>query len=131
MYKLLFNPIFGASQSVLRVADNAVIPADPSNTDYAAYLKWVAAGTKPQPASPLPPADPKMVGVSFGGVMCSATREDQNGLVAVLVAYQLQGQNFAPTEFQFSNGSKLTLNAQNMQAFIAVWMPFRQSFFKP
>lgn len=131
MYKILVNQASSASQSVLRIADNTVIPADPANTDYVAYQKWLAAGNKPIPADPPPPPDPKMVGVAFNGVMCSATKDDQNGLVAVLLAYQLQGQNFVPTEFLFSNGSKLVLTAQNMQSFIAVWMPFRQSFFKP
>lgn len=131
MYKLLANAISGANQVILRLTDNAFIPADPANTDYAAYQNWLAAGNKPLPADPPPSPDPKVVGVAFNGVMCSATKDDQNGLVAVLLAYQLQGQNFAPTEFLFSNGSKLVLTAQNMQSFIAVWMPFRQSFFKP
>jgi len=34
---------------VLRIADNAFIPPDPANTDYAAYLEWVAAGNMPEP----------------------------------------------------------------------------------
>ena len=40
---------------ILRLADNAFIPPDPGNTDYAAYLKWVKAGNMPEPA-PEPPA---------------------------------------------------------------------------
>ena len=36
--------------SILRIADNTSIPPDPANTDYAAYLKWVAAGNTPEPA---------------------------------------------------------------------------------
>ena len=38
------------TQQVLRIADNATIPFDPANTDYQAYLKWVAEGNTPQPA---------------------------------------------------------------------------------
>lgn len=31
-------------QLIVRVADNAFIPPDPANTDYQAYLAWVAEG---------------------------------------------------------------------------------------
>jgi hypothetical protein len=40
--------------SILRLADNAFIPPDPANTDYAAYLAWLEAGNTPDPA-PIPP----------------------------------------------------------------------------
>ena len=42
------------SDTILRLADNAFIPPDPANTDYAAYLEWLAAGNTPAPA-PEPP----------------------------------------------------------------------------
>lgn len=35
---------------VLRLADNAFIPLDPANTDYQAYLKFLADGGTPLPA---------------------------------------------------------------------------------
>ncbi len=73
--------------------------------------------------------DPKLTGIEFDGVMCSATRDDQSGLMAVLMASQMQGDAFKPTNFFFSNGSKLVITKDNLPAFIAVWMPFRQSFF--
>ena len=44
-----------ASDCILRLTDNAFIPPDPANTDYAAYLAWVEAGNTPEPA-PEPPA---------------------------------------------------------------------------
>lgn len=36
--------------AVIRTADNACIPFDPANTDYAAYLKWLAEGNTPEAA---------------------------------------------------------------------------------
>ena len=44
MYKL--SQITG----VVRIADNAFIPFDPANTDYQAYLAWLAEGNTPLPA---------------------------------------------------------------------------------
>lgn len=80
-------------------------------------------------APPVEEVDPKMTGIEFDGVMCSATREDQNGLMAVLLAKQLQGAAFKPTSFFFANGNSLVLTKDNITAFTGVWMPFRQSFF--
>jgi hypothetical protein len=51
MYKLL-NDLFngGLAQGVKRLADNAFIPFAPGNTDYQAYLEWLAEGNTPEPA---------------------------------------------------------------------------------
>ena len=55
MYKLT------ASTRIFRVTDNAWIPPDPANTDYAAYLEWLAEGNTPEPYVPPPPPIPTTV----------------------------------------------------------------------
>ena len=35
---------------VKRLDDNAFIPFDPANSDYAAYLEWLAEGNEPEAA---------------------------------------------------------------------------------
>ena len=51
MYKLCpDHPIFGASNTVIRLSDGASIPCVDDNTDYQAYLKWLAEGNTPEAA---------------------------------------------------------------------------------
>ena len=50
MYKQIKYPTGEVANGVLFIADNAFIPFDPDNTDYQAYLAWVAEGNTPEPA---------------------------------------------------------------------------------
>ena len=49
MYKLIEDKITGQVSWVQRLSDNAFIPMDEQNSDYAEYLKWVAEGNEPAP----------------------------------------------------------------------------------
>ena len=52
MYQKLPNELITGSeaQCIKRIADNAFIPFDPQNSDYAEYLRWLAEGNTPEPA---------------------------------------------------------------------------------
>ena len=49
MYKIINNR-FGTADCIHRLSDNTFIPYTPDNTDYQAYLKWLAEGNTPEPA---------------------------------------------------------------------------------
>jgi hypothetical protein len=51
MYKLAkINRLSNKVEMVQRLSDNAFIPFDPDNTDYIAYLAWLAEGNQPEAA---------------------------------------------------------------------------------
>ena len=50
MYKKESNIGGEVVNGIRRLADNASIPFDPNNTDYQAYLEWLAEGNTPLPA---------------------------------------------------------------------------------
>jgi hypothetical protein len=52
VYKKLNDP---TAQAVQRTSDFAVIPFDPANTDYQAYLLWISEGNTPLPADEVQP----------------------------------------------------------------------------
>ena len=50
MYQHINTPVDQPDRYIKRLADNAVIPMDPANTDYQAYLAWLDGGNEPMPA---------------------------------------------------------------------------------
>ena len=47
--------------SIIRTSDGAYIPADPENTDYAAYLLWTEEGNEALPVAVTPTQIPSVV----------------------------------------------------------------------
>ena len=51
MYKLYnLNTSLGDFKIINKIEDGLWIPFDDANTDYQAYLKWLAEGNEPLPA---------------------------------------------------------------------------------
>jgi hypothetical protein len=76
----------------------------------------------------------KLAGVEINGILCSATRKDQDGLTAVAMGTLVArgaGTTFPDTVFEFQNGAELLITDSNFDAYYAIWMPFRQSFYQP
>ena len=68
----------------------------------------------------------KLVGFDYNGTMVSATSDDQNGLAAVFIA--ISNGFTTTTNFHFSNGSVLAIDATVLADFAPVWSAFRNSF---
>lgn len=49
MYKQCKDMNGGIANCVIRLSDNGIIPFDPANTDYQAYLAWLEESPDNQP----------------------------------------------------------------------------------
>lgn len=70
---------------IMRVGDNAFIPADPANSDYQQYLAWLGQGNTPEPYVPPPAPIPQQCSGRQGqkALLRTPYGEDSNMLAAV------------------------------------------------
>lgn len=100
-----------ASTSILRLRDNALIPADPANSDYAEYQRWLAAGNTVQ-ALPVPP---------LTAVVASALRRidrDVDQIIADTIGQRAEEYRLAESQAQ---AFRTALYTGTVPPFVADW----------
>jgi hypothetical protein len=91
--------------SVVRIADNAAIPPDPANRDWACYQAWLTAGNTPLPA-PVPPPQTTISANQFFGrftaaekqAIWSAAAADQTGRIGSGLTHGLAAGSVSLTD---------------------------------
>ena len=70
--------------------------------------------------------NPQFKGFEFDGVQCSATRQDQRGIMAMAIGFQMGIAS--ETQFKFTNGSMLEVDSDNIGRLEATFAEFRELF---
>ncbi|MFV8529499.1 DUF4376 domain-containing protein [Ralstonia pseudosolanacearum] len=132
---------FGSNDTVVRLDDNAIIPADPDNADYREYLAWVEAGNTAMPRSSQTSADAKSAQViivetayraaaqqpvSYMQTMFQADVASQASVAKALVA----GASFPPDFFWLDAANRrVPMTFVQLQGLAGVMLAQRQAAF--
>ena len=105
------------TSNILRTSDSASIPADPKNTDYAAYLAWLAAGNTPTPA-PAPTAAQLMAAneVAIQAALDATAKSRAYDSIASACAYASSTPAVPSTDPHFAVCEKFRLEGNALQA---------------
>jgi len=114
------------AQAVIRDADGAIIPADPRNADFQAYLVWLAAGNTPTPYTAPSAPMPTCQLWQLQAVMTTAQWSSAQAAVAALAnpavsAFFSHGTNVIPANSTtlLQLGAAIGLTAAQVTALIA------------
>ena len=92
------------SASVIATDTGLYIPVDPDNSDYQAYLAWVAAGNTPTSNPFVPPASPGGDIFAFADVCADSTNPSSGSRI-----FNETGTGFYSGYFVYNNGDYLGL----------------------
>lgn len=106
-----------SGSTIIRLTDNASIPADPENLDYQAYLLWLADGNTPLPAeNPAPTEDE---------ILAAQARQERDLLLrniydpGILMAQRAQRIASTPEQKTYAEGKVSELDAY-AEALVAI-----------
>jgi len=126
------------SYKVVRNVAGEAVAFGPNDDNYEPTIKSGEALTVEDSAPTLAKSadeiasEIKLTGIEILGVMCSATKEDQNGMIAIgfdKLTNTMAGTQMGSTTMEFENGSELVITDENFSEVDALWRPFRKSFF--
>jgi len=112
------------TNSIIRLADGACIPADNANTDYQEYLSWLEAGGVPEDVLPPTQAETYLawkaqreqlvaqIVVEVDGMTFDGDEESQNRMVRAVAAADLMSET---TEWTLADNTVVTVTVQQLK----------------
>lgn len=90
-----------SSSAIVRLSDQAIIPADPANMDYASYLAWLANGNAPDPYIPPPPPVPTITKAQALLYLLSIGKTESDVKASIATISDLNARAVAEIEWNY------------------------------